>query len=165
MNKHCFYCSTRSLKTVCPLQGAEYLIKQSQTTEDRFFNSILKEVLIRHLKDAPADYICLGECSNSEQMLNKVIQEKEQVKDATYRLLHLLNESKSLNELENKLPNSLIKGSQPQQWKIKVNSDCFIEFIWKDGHAYEVDIVDQQGQIPLWLEWVVEEMEKEVKDA
>src|SRR5947209_12989563 len=117
MNKHCFYCSTRPLEYICPVQGAEYLINRSKSAEDKFTNACLKEVLLRHLKHAPKTYTCLGvdKCSNLEQMLNKVLQEKEQAKDSAYRLLHFLNEAKSLNSLENKLLGRLIKGSKPEQ--------------------------------------------------
>jgi hypothetical protein len=88
MNKpHCFYCSSRPLKTICPLQGVEYLTKSAKTTEDKFMQDCLKETLIRHLQNAPTNYICPGaeKCSNLAQMLTKVIQEKERIKDLTYR--------------------------------------------------------------------------------
>ena len=78
---HCFYCSTRELNKSCPLQGAEYLIKhQTKTKEDKFIHACVYEILIRHLKNAPIDYICAGveKCPNLQRMLQKVLQEKEQ---------------------------------------------------------------------------------------
>jgi len=166
MNKtHCFYCSTRQLTKICPLQGAEYLIKhQTKTKEDKFVHACVYETLIRHLKNAPADYICSGieKCANLQRMLQKVIQEKESEKALTWKRLHLLDKVASLTELEDSLPlGYLLKGKQAKEWKIKVSDNCFITFIWKeDNNAYDVDVIDKTGQKPIWLEYLAEAIKK-----
>jgi proteic killer suppression protein len=35
-----------------------------------------------------------------------------------------------------------VKGSRPEQWSLRINGECRICFQWKDGDAFEVEIVD-----------------------
>ena len=153
------------------MQGAEYLIKhQTKTKEDKFIHACVYEILIRHLKNAPIDYICAGveKCPNLQRMLQKVLQEKEQEIKLTWKRLHLLDRITNLTELENSLPlGYLLKGKSEKEWKnkkfcqrlkIKVSDNCFITFIWKeDNNAYEVEVIDKAGKKPIWLEWAAEE--------
>jgi proteic killer suppression protein len=60
------------------------------------------------------------------------------------RKLRLLNNAKRLDELRVPPGNRLeaLKGNRAGQHSIRVNDQWRICFIWKDNHAYEVEIVD-----------------------
>jgi toxin HigB-1 len=60
------------------------------------------------------------------------------------RKLRLLNRARRLDDLRVPPANRLeaLHGRRRGQHSIRVNDQWRICFIWKDGHAYEVEIVD-----------------------
>lgn len=56
----------------------------------------------------------------------------------------LINNSKDLNDLRVPPGNRLeaLVGNRSGQHSIRINDQWRICFIWDDGHAYEVEIVD-----------------------
>ena len=63
--------------------------------------------------------------------------------EAREKLL-MLDASTDLNDLRIPPGNRLekLKGNKKGQYSIRINKQWRICFIWKDGHAYEVEIVD-----------------------
>lgn len=61
-----------------------------------------------------------------------------------YRKLRMLNNSKTVNDLRAPPANHLekLKGDRESQYSIRINDQYRICFIWKDGDAYDVEIVD-----------------------
>jgi proteic killer suppression protein len=64
-------------------------------------------------------------------------------KTALRKLVHL-NQAKSLRDLAAIPGNCLeaLKGNRKGQHSIRVNDQCRVCFVWKDGDAYEVEITD-----------------------
>jgi proteic killer suppression protein len=65
------------------------------------------------------------------------------IRNAAYRKLHLLNDATVLADLRSP-GNSLeaLKGDRAGKWAIRVSGQYRICFEWRDGDAYEVEIVD-----------------------
>lgn len=60
------------------------------------------------------------------------------------RKLRMLDAAVSLEDLRIPPANRLekLKGDREGQWSIRVNDQWRVCFSWRDGHAYEVEIVD-----------------------
>ena len=60
------------------------------------------------------------------------------------RKLRMLNNAASLNDLRVPPANHLeaLKGSRKGQYSIRINRQWRICFVWDDGHASDVEIVD-----------------------
>ena len=58
--------------------------------------------------------------------------------------LRMLDASERLEDLRIPPSNRLeaLKGRRDGQWSIRINDQWRICFLWKNGHAYEVEIVD-----------------------
>ncbi len=58
--------------------------------------------------------------------------------------LRLVNRAKSLDDLRNPPGNRLhaLKGDRAGQHSVSINDQWRICFVWKDGNAYDVEIVD-----------------------
>jgi proteic killer suppression protein len=58
--------------------------------------------------------------------------------------LEMINAASRVDDLRNPPGNRLEKliGSRKGQWSIRINKQWRICFVWKDGHAYDVEIVD-----------------------
>ncbi len=58
--------------------------------------------------------------------------------------LSMIEHAKTLDDLKNPPANRLeaLKGDREGQFSIRINQQWRICFVWKDGHAYEVEIVD-----------------------
>jgi proteic killer suppression protein len=58
--------------------------------------------------------------------------------------LRMLDAAERLEDLQIPPSNRLeaLKGKRAGQWGIRINNQWRICFAWKDGHAYEVEIVD-----------------------
>lgn len=66
------------------------------------------------------------------------------IQAAALRKLRLLNAAQSLVDLRVPLANRLeaLKGNRSGQHSIRINDQWRICFIWREGHAHEVEIVD-----------------------
>ena len=60
------------------------------------------------------------------------------------RKMDQLNRVRELNELNIPPGNRLerLKGERKEQYSIRINQQYRICFVWKEGHAYEVEITD-----------------------
>lgn len=60
------------------------------------------------------------------------------------RILTLLHGAETLDFLRMPPANRLEKlsGDRDGQWSIRINDRWRICFVWQDGHAYDVEIVD-----------------------
>lgn len=67
-----------------------------------------------------------------------------EIQNAALRKLQLLNRSVSLNELRVPPANRLeaLKGDRRGAYSIRINDQWRVCFIWRDGHAEYVEIVD-----------------------
>lgn len=66
------------------------------------------------------------------------------IQTAALRKLRLLNNAKRLDDLRVPPGNRLeaLKGERQGQHAIRINNQWRICFMWKDNHAYKVEIVD-----------------------
>jgi toxin HigB-1 len=66
------------------------------------------------------------------------------IQGAALRKLRLLNAAQSLIDLRVPPANRLeaLKGDRGGQHSIRINDQWRICFIWREGHAYEVEIAD-----------------------
>lgn len=66
------------------------------------------------------------------------------IQTAALRKLRLLNAAQSLADLRVPPANRLeaLKGDRSGQHSIRINDQWRICFIWREGHAHEVEIVD-----------------------
>lgn len=66
------------------------------------------------------------------------------IQDGALRKLRLLNNARVIEDLRvppgNRL--ELLKGSRAGQHSIRINDQWRICFVWRDGHAHDVEIVD-----------------------
>lgn len=60
------------------------------------------------------------------------------------RKLRMINNSHTVNDLRTPPSNRLeqLKGNRKGQYSIRINDQWRICFVWKDGNAYDVDVVD-----------------------
>lgn len=60
------------------------------------------------------------------------------------RKLKLIDTAATLENLRMPPGNRLeaLKGDRARQWSIRVNDQWRICFVWRDGHAFDVEIVD-----------------------
>ena len=91
--------------------------------------------MILEFRDREAELIWRGEVSR------KLPREIQQV---ARRKLRMLNNVKTLQDLRVPLANRLeaLKGERKGQWSIRVNDQWRICFVWNDGNASKVEIVD-----------------------
>lgn len=68
------------------------------------------------------------------------------IQDSALRKLRLLNNARRLQDLRVPPGNRLesLRGERKGQHSIRINEQWRICFVWKDGYAYEVEIVDYQ---------------------
>lgn len=68
----------------------------------------------------------------------------DDIQPAALRKLRLLNNARRLDDLRIPPGNRLeaLKGDRRGQHAIRINEQWRICFIWKDGHAHQVEIVD-----------------------
>ena len=66
------------------------------------------------------------------------------IQSVALRKLKMLNQSVDLNDLRVPPANRLekLKGDRRERWSIRINDQWRVCFEWRDGHAYEVEIVD-----------------------
>jgi len=66
------------------------------------------------------------------------------IQKTAYRKLALLHSARELQDLLVPPANSLeaLRGDRQEQHSIRINAQWRICFVWQDGDAYEVEIVD-----------------------
>ena len=67
-----------------------------------------------------------------------------EIQQVARRKLRMLNNTKALQDLRVPPPNRLeaLKGERKGQWSIRVNDQWRICFVWNDGKASQVEVVD-----------------------
>jgi proteic killer suppression protein len=91
--------------------------------------------MILGFRDRETERVWRGELSR------KLPREIQQV---ARRKLRMLNNAKTLQDLRVPPANRLeaLKGERKGQWSIRVNDQWRICFVWNDGNASNVEIVD-----------------------
>ncbi len=66
------------------------------------------------------------------------------IQRSAFRKLHMINRSQNINDLRIPPANRLekLKGERAGEYSIRINDQWRICFIWKDGDAFDVEIVD-----------------------
>ncbi len=66
------------------------------------------------------------------------------IQQTALRKLRMINNVVSLNDLRVPPANRLDKlsGDRAEQWSIRINDQWRVCFVWQDGDAYDVEIVD-----------------------
>lgn len=66
------------------------------------------------------------------------------IQDVALRKLRLLNNARMMEDLRVPPGNRLeaLKGTRAGQHSIRINGQWRICFVWRDGHAHDVEIVD-----------------------
>ncbi len=69
------------------------------------------------------------------------------IQDVGRRKLRMINNAQNINDLRIPPGNRLeaLKGKRKGQYSIRINSQWRVCFLWSDGDAYEVEIVDYHG--------------------
>lgn len=84
-------------------------------------------------------------CNHTEQLFHDESTGKFRgIEDAARRKLEMLNAAIDINDLRSPPGNrlELLKGDRKGQYSIRINDRWRICFRWKDGDAFEVEIVD-----------------------
>ena len=85
-------------------------------------------------------------CKETEQIWNgkKSRQFPGNIQNRALRKLRQLNAAQTLNDLKNPPGNNLetLKGNRTGQRSIRINDQWRICFIWKDGKAHNIEIID-----------------------
>ena len=91
--------------------------------------------MIPDFRDRETELVWRGELSR------KLPREIQQV---ARRKLRMLNNAKTLQDLRVPPANRLeaLKGERMGQWSIRVNDQWRICFVWNDGNASQVEVVD-----------------------
>lgn len=91
--------------------------------------------MIRSFKDA-----------ETEKIFNRLrsLKMDQSMQLVAYRKLRMLHNSKTINDLRAPPANHLekLKGDREGQYSIRINDQYRICFEWKDGDAYQIEIVD-----------------------
>ena len=90
--------------------------------------------MIRSFRDAETGKLFNDEFSRKYKIIERTAQRK----------LTALDEAETLQDLAALPGNHLeaLKGDRKGQHSVRVNDRYRICFLWKDGHAYDVEIVD-----------------------
>ncbi len=84
-------------------------------------------------------------CRNTEKLFcRQRLKAFESIADIGRRKLVMLNQAIDLSDLSTLPATRLeaLKGDRKGQHSIRINDQFRICFVWKDGNAYEVEIVD-----------------------
>ena len=84
-------------------------------------------------------------CRITEALFNDLSRpELRLIEDVARRKLEILDAAKHLNDLRVPPGNRLeaLKGNRKGQHSIRINDKYRLCFLWKDGEAYDVEIVD-----------------------
>jgi proteic killer suppression protein len=82
----------------------------------------------------------------TEKIFNRQLSYKlpQDIQQVALRKLRMLNRAVTLNDLRVPPANRLekLQGNRADQYSIRINDQWRICFEWRDGDAYEVEIVD-----------------------
>ncbi|RLB66242.1 MAG: type II toxin-antitoxin system RelE/ParE family toxin [Deltaproteobacteria bacterium] len=85
-------------------------------------------------------------CKETEKIFNRVFSKKfpNDIQRVALRKLRMLNRSTILNDLRVPPSNRLesLKGNRKGQHSIRINDQWRICFKWRNGDAFDVEIVD-----------------------
>ena len=85
-------------------------------------------------------------CSETELIFNekRSIRLPNQIQNQALRKLQMLDYARYINDLRVPPSNHLeaLKGNRKGQHSIRINNQWRICFVWENGHAYKVEIVD-----------------------
>lgn len=85
-------------------------------------------------------------CKETERIWNGMRSHKfpEDMQNRALRKLRQLDASKTLNDLRHPPGNRLeaLKGDRQKQYSIRINQQWRLCFVWQDGDAYEVEILN-----------------------
>ncbi|HEC14904.1 MAG TPA: excinuclease ABC subunit A [Rhodospirillales bacterium] len=84
-------------------------------------------------------------CRHTAELFDKEASRKfALVARTALRKLYMLHAAGALNDLRVPPANRLeaLKGKRKGQWSIRINDQYRVCFVWKDGDAFEVEVVD-----------------------
>lgn len=85
-------------------------------------------------------------CKETEKIFNRQFSKKlpHNIQQIAFRKLRMLNRSNTKNDLKNPPSNRLeqLSGDRKGQFSIRINNQWRICFIWAEGDASDVEIVD-----------------------
>jgi len=85
-------------------------------------------------------------CKETERIFHREYSRRlpTDIQKAAFRKLRMLNRSSSVEDLRVPLGNRLesLSGSRKGQHSIRINEQWRICFVWRNGGAYDVEIVD-----------------------
>ncbi len=91
--------------------------------------------MIKSFKDAEAEKL------HDRQPSRRLPQD---IQRAALRKLRMLNNAKAIRDLRNPPANRLEKlaGRRKGQYSIRINDQWRVCFVWREGNAFDVEIVD-----------------------
>jgi len=85
-------------------------------------------------------------CKETERVFQREYSRKlpTSIQRLSFRKLRMLNRSSTLEDLRVPPGNRLesLSGSRRGQYSIRINDQWRICFVWREGNAYDVEIVD-----------------------
>lgn len=84
-------------------------------------------------------------CRDTERLFHReVVPRFKAIERQALRKLDMLDAAPDLRTLASLPGNRLepLKGERKGQFSIRINDQWRLCFVWRDGHAYEVEIVD-----------------------
>ena len=90
--------------------------------------------MIKTFADANTELLYCGGCPSAFRTFKKIAERKLQQLDSAVTIDFL--RSPPGNRLEK------LSGNRKGQYSIRINRQYRVCFIWEDGHAFEVEIVD-----------------------
>jgi toxin HigB-1 len=84
-------------------------------------------------------------CADTERLFRREsVRRFRAIERSALRRLDMLDAAPDLRTLSTLPGNRLerLKGNREGQYSIRINDQWRICFVWRDGHAYEVEIVD-----------------------
>jgi proteic killer suppression protein len=84
-------------------------------------------------------------CADTERLFRReAVRRFKAIERQALRKLDMLDAVPDLRTLSTLPGNRLerLKGDRKDQYAIRINDQWRICFVWRDGHAYEVEIVD-----------------------
>jgi len=86
------------------------------------------------------------QCKETEKLFARQFSKKlpTQIQQMAFRKLRMLNRSSSIQDLRVPPASRLeaLSGERKGQYSIRINQQWRICFVWKDGNAHQVEIVD-----------------------
>jgi proteic killer suppression protein len=84
--------------------------------------------------------------AETEKLWNGITSRRlpQDIQQIARRKLRMLNNAETINDLRIPPANHLeaLRGNRPGQYSIRINNQWRLCFIWQNGDAYEVEMVD-----------------------